>query len=166
MAGVHSLFNFDRYFLQRLGCVTTIRFPVDGLIDKISKRLPVCRSSEYNSPLLGLHIPSDGLAVVPLDTMETCVHLPETEKLSSIKEVISALQGQGFTPHHDRKDWGDWINLPPHQTVISIESINGMTGSATIEYAEGEDDDLEIPIITAFRELGWFGTDEDGEYRL
>ncbi|MDC1448317.1 hypothetical protein N8218_01550 [bacterium] len=35
-----------------------------------------------------------------------------------------------------------------------------------IEYAEGEDDSLEIPIITAFRDLGWHGTDEDGEYRL
>ena len=44
--------------------------------------------------------------------------------------------------------------------------MRGMTTSATIEYADGEDDALEIPIITAFRELGWYGTDEDGEYRL
>jgi len=64
------------------------------------------------------------------------------------------------------KNWGDWINLPPHKTVISIESIQGMTSLATIEYAEGEDDTLEIPIITAFRGLGWYGTDEDGEYLL
>jgi len=41
-----------------------------------------------------------------------------------------------------------------------------MTSLATIEYAEGEDDTLEIPIITAFRGLGWYGTDEDGEYLL
>ena len=41
-----------------------------------------------------------------------------------------------------------------------------MTSSATIEYAEGEDDALEISIITAFRDLGWYGTDEDGEYLL
>jgi hypothetical protein len=98
--------------------------------------------------------------------METRVHLPETEKPSSIKHVISALSDQGLEPKHDKKDWGDWINLPPYKTVISIESINGMTSSATIEYAEGEDDVLEIPIISAFRDLGWYGTDEDGEYLL
>lgn len=98
--------------------------------------------------------------------METRVHLPETKKPSSIKDVVSALNDQGLKPVHDKKDWGDWINLPPNKTVISIESMNGMTGSATIEYAEGEDDHLEIPIIFAFRELGWYGTDEDGEYQL
>jgi len=98
--------------------------------------------------------------------METRVHLPDTKKPSSIKHVISALNDQGLKPEHDKKDWGDWINLPPNKTVISIESLNGMTSSATIEYAEGEDDHLEIPIITAFRELGWYGTDEDGEYQL
>ncbi len=98
--------------------------------------------------------------------METRVHLPETKKAASIKEVVSALQSQGLEPKHDKKDWGDWINLPPHKTVISIESERGMTSQATIEYADGEDDQLEIPIITAFRELGWYGTDEDGEYQL
>lgn len=98
--------------------------------------------------------------------METRVHLPSDKKPSSIKHVVSALNDQGLHPQHDRKDWGDWIHLPPNKTVISIESINGMTSSATIEYAEGEDDHLEIPIITAFRELGWYGTDEDGEYQL
>lgn len=99
-------------------------------------------------------------------TMETVVHLPETDQARSIKEVVSALQDQGLNPKHDLKDWGDWINLPPHATVISIASERGLTRSATIEYAEGEDDDLEIPIISAFREMGWYGSDEDGEYRL
>ena len=98
--------------------------------------------------------------------METVLHLPETEKASSIKQVVSALHDQGLAPQHDKKDWGDWINLPPNKTVISIASERGMTRSATIEFAEGEDDHLEIPIITSFRELGWYGTDEDGEYRL
>lgn len=98
--------------------------------------------------------------------METRVHLPETEKPSSIKHVVSALTDHGLTAKHDKKDWGDWINLPPHKTVISIQSYNGMTSSATIEYADGEDDHLEIPIISAFRDLGWYGTDEDGEYLL
>lgn len=98
--------------------------------------------------------------------METVLHLPETEKASSIKQVVSALHDQGLEPQHDKKDWGDWINLPPNKTVISIASERGMTRSATVEFAEGEDDHLEIPIITAFRELGWYGTDEDGEYQL
>lgn len=98
--------------------------------------------------------------------METVLHLPATTEACSIKQVVSALHTQGLSPKHDKKDWGDWINLPPNRTVISIESERGMTRSATVEYAEGEDDHLEIPIITAFRELGWYGTDEDGEYLL
>lgn len=98
--------------------------------------------------------------------METTLHLPETESACSIKQVVSSLQNQGLDPKHDKKDWGDWINLPPHQTVISIASERGMTRSATIEYAEGEDDHLEILIVSAFRDLGWYGIDEDGEYRL
>ena len=98
--------------------------------------------------------------------METVLHIPETDKASSIQQVVSSLHDQGLEPKHDKKDWGDWINLPPNKTVISISSERGMTRSATIEFAEGEDDHLEIPIITAFRELGWYGTDEDGEYQL
>ncbi|MDE0859725.1 MAG: hypothetical protein OSA93_06165 [Akkermansiaceae bacterium] len=98
--------------------------------------------------------------------METVVHIPETNKASSIIEVVAALKEYGLKAVHDKKDWGDWINLTGEKTVISIESERGMSRKATIEYAEGEDDHLEIPIISAFRELGWFGTDEDGEYRL
>lgn len=98
--------------------------------------------------------------------METILHLPEFEKACSIKQVVSSLHDQGLDPNHDKKDWGDWINLPPNKTVISIASERGLTRFATIEFAEGEDDHLEIPIITAFRELGWYGMDEDGEYRL
>jgi len=101
-----------------------------------------------------------------LTDMETVLHRPETEKACSIKEVVSALHEQGLVPRHDKKNWGDWIHLAPNATVISIASERGLTRSATIEYAEGEDDHLEIPIITAFRELGWYGMDEDGEYRL
>jgi len=96
--------------------------------------------------------------------METVVHIPETNKASSIIEVVAALKEYGLKAVHDKKDWGDWINLTGEKTVISIESERGMSRKATIEYAEGEDDHLEIPIISAFREL--FGTDEDGEYRL
>ncbi|MGJ8697425.1 MAG: hypothetical protein ACSHYF_14000 [Verrucomicrobiaceae bacterium] len=98
--------------------------------------------------------------------METRVHLPATEKPSSIIEVVAALKEYNLKAVHDKKDWGDWINFEGEKTVISIESERGMSSQATIEYAEGEDDHLEIPIISAFRELGWYGTDEDGEYRL
>jgi hypothetical protein len=98
--------------------------------------------------------------------METVLHLPETDKACSITQVVVALMDAGLKPEHDKKDWGDWINLPPDKTVISIASERGLTRSATVEYAEGEDDHLEIPIITAFRDLGWYGTDEDGEYQL
>ena len=98
--------------------------------------------------------------------MEFVHHPAATEKASSIKQVVSALQDADLEAQHDKKDWGDWINLPPNKTVISIASERGMARSATVEYAEGEDDHLEIPIITAFRDLGWYGTDEDGEYQL
>lgn len=99
-------------------------------------------------------------------TMETRVHLPSTQSPSSIVEVVSKLIEHGLKAKLDKQDWGDWINFEGHQTVISIESERGMSSQATIEYAEGEDDNLEIPIISAFRELGWYGTDEDGEYQL
>ncbi len=98
--------------------------------------------------------------------METVVHLPEHETPSAITEVLQALQTQGLKPKHDKKNWGDWIHLQTFKTVISIESMRGLTRSATIEYAEGEDDALELKIISAFRELKWYGTDEDGEYLL
>ena len=98
--------------------------------------------------------------------METRVHLPPTETPSSIVEVVSKLKEQGLKATHNKKDWGDWIHFEGQQTVISIESERGLSSRATIEYAEGEDDHLEIPIITAFRELDWYSSDEDGEYRL
>jgi len=98
--------------------------------------------------------------------METLVHLPEFETPSAIAEVLQALKSEKLKPRHDKKDWGDWIHFEGFKTVISIESMRGLTRSATIEYAEGEDDLLEIKMIAAFRCLGWYGTDEDGEYRL
>ncbi len=98
--------------------------------------------------------------------METRVHLPEFETPSSITEVLAALKNQKLNPKHDKKDWGDWIHLQGYQTVISIESMRGLAKSATLEFAEGEDDALEASLIAAFRSLGWYGMDEDGEYPL
>lgn len=98
--------------------------------------------------------------------METCLHLPESESPSSISEVVSALRDQGFAARHDKKNWGDWIALAGCETVISIESMRGLTRMATIEGSDSDDEDVETRILATFRTLGWFGSDEDGEYRL
>ena len=98
--------------------------------------------------------------------METVVHLPESEPPCTIREVLDALGSQNLTPRHEKKSWGDWIHLEDYRTVISIESMRGLTRSATIE---GSDEDAEDPtpvILRAFGKLGWYGIDEDGEYPL
>ncbi len=97
--------------------------------------------------------------------METQVHLPDTEPPATIREVVSALKKQKLKAKHDKATWGDWINFEEKQTVISIESANGLTTRATIEEAEGEDDVL-IACIAAFRKLGWHGEDAEGPYPL
>jgi len=97
--------------------------------------------------------------------METQVHLPDTEPPATIREVVAALKKQKLPASHDKQTWGDWINFQGKQTVISIESSNGLTTRATIEEAEAEDDVL-IACINAFRKLGWHGEDSDGPYPL
>ena len=97
--------------------------------------------------------------------METRVHLPDSEPPSTIREVVAALKKQKLIANHDKQSWGDWINFDGLQTVISIESMSGLTTSATIEQAEGEDDSF-VAIIAAFRRLSWCGEDEDGQYPL
>ena len=85
--------------------------------------------------------------------------------LSTISDVLSALRKEGLQPRHESKNWGDWIHLQGSDTVISIECLRGLTGSATIEEAEGEDASLPS-IFRAFHQLGWVGLDEDGEFSL
>lgn len=97
--------------------------------------------------------------------METRVHLPESEPPATIREVVAAMKKQKLSAKHDKQSWGDWINFEGKETVISIESMNGLTTSATIEEAEGESA-LFVAIIAAFRKLGWNGEDEDGPYPL
>ncbi|GAA5494012.1 hypothetical protein SAMN02745181_1551 [Rubritalea squalenifaciens DSM 18772] len=97
--------------------------------------------------------------------METHVHLPDSEPPATIREVVAALKKQKLPAKHDKQSWGDWINLEGKDTVISIESMNGLTTRATIEEASGEDEVL-IKCINAFRALGWYGEDEDGPYPL
>lgn len=98
--------------------------------------------------------------------METVVHLPESESPCTLREVIDALRAQKLTPRHDHKSWGDWIHLEDYKTVISIESIRGLTRSATIETDESDREDPTPAILKAFGKLGWYGFDEDGEYPL
>ena len=97
--------------------------------------------------------------------METRVHLPDSEPPATIREVVAALKKQKLAAKHDKQSWGDWINIEGQQTVISIESMNGLTTNATIEEADGEDH-IFTSCIAAFRKLGWFGEDEDGPYPL
>jgi len=97
--------------------------------------------------------------------METQVHIPAEQNAITIREVVNALKKQKLEAKHDKASWGDWINFKGCNTVISIESANGLTTRATIEQAEGEDQVL-IDCISAFRKLGWHGQDEDGPYPL
>ena len=98
--------------------------------------------------------------------METRIHLPDMEPPSSITEVIIALRSKQLEPKHEKKDWGDWITFPGKQTVISIESMRGLASSATIEHAEEDGDVINRQILSAFGQLGWMGSDEEGEFRL
>ncbi|MBT7959285.1 MAG: hypothetical protein HN759_08115 [Akkermansiaceae bacterium] len=98
--------------------------------------------------------------------METRLHVPDMEPPSSITEVLVALCDQKLEPKHEKKDWGDWITFSGKNTVISIESMRGLTSSATIEHADEDGDEINMNILAAFGQLGWMGSDEEGEFRL
>lgn len=99
--------------------------------------------------------------------METQLILPESSPPSTISEVLAALKKEKLEPRHEAKNWGDWIHLENYRTVISIESNRGLSSSATIEHAEGEEDDEpKFSILRAFDKIGWLGVDDDGEYPL
>lgn len=92
--------------------------------------------------------------------------LPDSEPPCTISEVVAALGKAKLKARHEAKNWGDWIHLEDHRTVISIESMRGLTSSATIEHAEGEEDTPADAILEAFAALGWQGVDDDGPYPL
>ena len=98
--------------------------------------------------------------------METRVHLPDLESPTSITEVVLALKSKKLEPVHEKKAWGDWIKFTGKRTVISIECNRGVTNSATIEFDEEDGFEMNQKIFAAFGKLGWFGTDEEGEFRL
>lgn len=99
--------------------------------------------------------------------METQLQANESEPPSTISEVLSSLRQEKLEVRHEKKNWGDWIHFEGYLTVISIESMRGLTSAATIEHGEGEETDEPIPaIFRAFGRLGWHGIDEDGEFPL
>lgn len=100
----------------------------------------------------------------PTPPMQTLVQAPDPGSPATLDEVLDALKKQGLKARHDAKDWGDWIHLADRETVIAIESMRGLTTSATIEHAADGPDDR--PILEAFHALGWRGIDEDGEFAL
>jgi hypothetical protein len=98
--------------------------------------------------------------------VQTVVQLPDSNPPCTVREVVSALEKQKLEATHEAKDWGDWISLQGSTTVISIESMRGLTSIATIEHAEDEPNDPRLAIFAAFHQIGWVGNDEDGEYPL
>jgi hypothetical protein len=98
--------------------------------------------------------------------VNTVVQVPDEGEPCTIGEVVSALKTQKIEARHQKKDWGDWIVLAGSETVISIESMRGLTSTATIEHAENEADGLALQLQAAFHKLGWIGVDEDGPYPL
>lgn len=99
--------------------------------------------------------------------METFIRVPDSSPPSTLAEVLAALRKEHLDPRHESKSWGDWIYLESYSTVISIEANHGLSGSATIEHGDGEEEgEPASSILRAFGNLGWLGVDEDGEYPL
>lgn len=99
--------------------------------------------------------------------METILQLPSSSAPSTLDEVLNSLKKEHLEPRLESKAWGDWIYLDGYNSVISIESNRGLSSSATIEHAEGEEDGEFVQCIRrAFARLGWHGVDDDGEFAL
>ncbi|TAG10681.1 MAG: hypothetical protein EAZ42_03170 [Verrucomicrobia bacterium] len=100
--------------------------------------------------------------------MEILVKVPESSPPTTLKEILNSLRQEHLVPRHEQKSWGDWIYLDSYLTVISIESVRGLSSSATVEIAEEEEDEQEPreSILRAFGKLGWVGEDRDGEFPL
>lgn len=96
--------------------------------------------------------------------METLLQISEPSPLT---EVLASLKKEHLEPRLESKAWGDWIYLDGYSSVISIEANHGLSSSATIEHAEGEEDGEFVQCIhRAFGRLGWHGVDDEGEFAL
>ena len=99
--------------------------------------------------------------------METLLQHSDTTTPNTLDEVLASLKKEHFEPRLESKAWGDWIYLDGYSSVISIESNRGLSSSATVEHAEGEEDGEFVQCIyRAFGRLGWHGVDDDGEFAL
>ena len=99
--------------------------------------------------------------------METLLQLSDTSTPSTLDEVLASLKKEHIEPRLESKAWGDWIYLDGYRTVISIESNRGLSSSATVEHADGEEDgEIVQCIYRAFGRLGWHGMDDEGEFPL
>lgn len=99
--------------------------------------------------------------------METLLQLSDSSEPTTLDEVLESLKKEYLSPRLESKAWGDWIYLEGYNSVISIESNRGLSSSATIEHAEGEEDgELVHCIHRAFARLGWHGVDDEGEFAL
>jgi len=99
--------------------------------------------------------------------METVLKLSDSSVPSTLEEVLASLKKEFLEPRLESKAWGDWIYLGGYESVIAIESNNGLSSSATIEHAEGEEDgEIVKCIYRAFGRLGWHGIDEEGVFQL
>jgi hypothetical protein len=96
--------------------------------------------------------------------METRIVLAESAS-QTISEVVSALRSAKLKPTHQKKDWGDWIVFSGKTTVISIESVRGLTTAATVE-SNDEEYDFAQSIFKVFAKKGWMGEDKDGLFSL
>jgi len=126
---------------------------------------------DLNSPILDLLLdPFSRFAYATHVTnlsMETLLQLPGSSEPSTLAEVLNSLKKEHLEPRLESKAWGDWIYLDGYNSVISIESNRGLSSSATIEHADGEEDGEFVQCIhRAFARLGWHGVDEDGVFPL
>ena len=71
--------------------------------------------------------------------METVLKISDSSTPSTLDEVLASLKKEHLEPRLDSKAWGDWIYLSGYRSVIAIESNGGLSSSATIEHAEGEE---------------------------
>lgn len=99
--------------------------------------------------------------------METLLKLSDSSNPCTLIEVLDSLKKEHFEPRLESKAWGDWIYLAGYRSVISIESNRGLSSSATVEHADGEEEGEFVRCIyRAFGRLGWHGVDDDGEFAL
>ena len=70
--------------------------------------------------------------------------------------------GAAPCPPSWKREMIEWFGPRVHEYYGSTEGAF----ISTIEGSDSDDEEVETRILATFRTLGWFGSDEDGEYRL